>query len=451
MKEFDLIVIGGGSGGLAAAQRAAQHGARVALIEGGRLGGTCVNVGCVPKKVMWYAAHLLHALEDASGYGIDARLDGFDWAALRQRREQYIARLNDIYAGNLVKHGVTRIEGWARFEDVTTVAVGEERLHASHILIATGSSPTRPDLPGAELGDVSDDFFALAAAPRRMLVVGAGYIAVELACMLRAYGVAVDLAVRHERPLRHFDEMIQEALCEALDAQGIRLVPHAVPAALVRDAQGLALATVDGRRLEGYDRVLWAVGRHANTAPLQPERAGIALDAAGHVRVDEWQNTNVGGIYAVGDVTGRAPLTPVAIAAGRRLAERLFAGQPHRKLDYANIPSVVFAHPPIGAVGLTEAEARDRYPDVQVLSTRFTPLYYALPERKQPTRMKLVLAGPQQQVVGCHLIGDAADEILQGFAVAVRLGARLTDLQDTVAIHPTSAEELVTLRLPAGG
>lgn len=405
-----------------------------------------MNVGCVPKKVMWYAAHLLHAIEDAPGYGIDARVDGFDWAGLRRRREQYIARLNGIYAANLDKRGITRIEGWARFEDVAMVTVGEERLHASHTLIATGSTPTRPDLPGAELGDVSDDFFALATAPRRMLVVGAGYIAVELACMLRAYGVAVDLAVRHERPLRHFDDMIQEALCEALDAQGIRLVAHAVPAALERDAKGLALATADGRRLDGYDRVLWAIGRHANTAPLGLDRAGIAVDASGHVQVDEWQNTNVGGIYAVGDVTGRAPLTPVAIAAGRRLAERLFGGQPDRKLDYANIPSVVFAHPPIGAVGLTEADARERYPDVEVLATHFTPLYYALPDRKQPTRMKLVLAGPQRQVVGCHLIGDAADEILQGFAVAVRMGARLSDLQDTVAIHPTSAEELVTLR-----
>ena len=448
MADFDLIVIGGGSGGIATARRAAEYGARVAVAENRPLGGTCVNVGCVPKKVMWYAASLAHGVEEARDYGFDVRSSGHDWLSLKRARDAYVKRLNGIYARNLEKSGVTHLQGFARFLDAKTIEVDGERYSGERFLIASGGYPARPDIPGGELGISSDGFFELEKQPRRIAVVGSGYIAVELAGMLNALGSKVTLIVRRDGVLRDFDGSLRQRLMAEMEADGLELITQAVPAAARQDGEGYALETEDGRVLGPFDELLWAIGRQPATQGLGLEKAGVTTDEQGFIPVDEWQATNLPHIFSVGDVTGRWPLTPVAIAAGRRLADRLYGGQKDRRLDYENIPTVVFAHPVIGTVGLTEAEARARYGDdqIKVYEGGFVPMYYALGERKPKGLCKLVCEGQQERVVGCHAIGMGADEMMQGFAVAVRMGATKADFDNTVAIHPTTAEEMVTLR-----
>jgi glutathione reductase (NADPH) len=444
---FDLISIGGGSGGLACAQRAAEYGAKTAVIEPHRLGGTCVNVGCVPKKIMWNAAGVALSLKDAAEYGFDVKVGGIDWAALKRKRDAYVLRLNGIYERNLSAKGVAYVRGAARFVDAHTVEVNGQRLSARHIVIATGGKPTLPDLPGAELGISSDGFFDLDAAPRRVAVVGSGYIACELAASFQELGSEVEQFVRQDRLLTNFDVMLGKSLMREVRDQGMLVHEQVVPAAVRGAAGKKTLVAVDGREFAGFDCLLWAIGRDANVAGLDLQNAGVALDDASYVITDGFQNTNVAGVYAIGDVTGRAALTPVAIAAGRRLSDRLFGGQPDRHLNYSMIPTVIFTHPPIGTVGATEAEARAQYGDaVKVFVADFTPMYHAMTARKTHTDMKLVCAGPEQRIVGCHIMGNGADEMLQGFAVAIRMGATKADFDDTVAIHPTSAEELVTMR-----
>ena len=444
---YDYIAIGGGSGGLASAQRAAEYGARVAVVEPGRLGGTCVNVGCVPKKLMWTAAELGHALEDARGYGFDLVVNGHDWPRLKAARDAYVERLNGIYAANLEKRKVAWLKGAARFVDAHTLAVGDEVVTAPHIVIATGGRPAVPDLPGAGLGISSDGFFELPTRPGNVAIVGSGYIAAELAGIFAALGSRVSLFVRHDRLLRNFDVMLSAALGREMAAQGIELVPHAVPAALARAGGATELKLADGRAYGDFDCVLWAIGRSPASGHLGLDRAGVALYDDGVVITDKFQNTNVAGVYAIGDVTGREALTPVAIAAGRRLADRLFGGQAERHLDYELIPTVIFAHPPIGSIGLTEAAARELHGDaVRTYTTGFVPMYHALTEAKRRVEMKLVCVGESERIVGLHVIGYGADEMLQGFAVAVKMGATKRDFDATVAIHPTVAEELVTLR-----
>lgn len=446
--EYDLAVIGGGSGGLACAQRAAEYGARTLLVEAQRLGGTCVNVGCVPKKVMWNAAQIAHAIEDAADYGFAIEGGALDWAVLKRGRDAYVERLNGIYERNLAKRGVEVLRGWGTLEGPGLLRVGDRRIAARQVVVATGGRPHLPDVPGASLGLTSDGFFELPTQPRRVAIVGSGYIAVELAGIFLALGSQTTLVIRTARLLRHFDEMLGTALLRSMRDEGLVLAAETVPAALLADARGERwLESTSGRRLGPFDAVIWAIGRDAATADLGLEGTGIALDAAGHIGVDDLQQTSVAGHYAIGDVTGRAPLTPVAIAAGRRLADRLFGGMAGRHLDYTNIPTVVFSHPPIGTVGLSEAEARARYgEDVRVYTSAFVPMYHALTARKPRAEMKLVTVGPEQRIVGCHVIGAGADEMLQGFAVALRMGATKRDFDDTVAIHPTSAEEFVTMR-----
>ena len=446
-EQFDLITIGGGSGGLAATQRAAEYGATVALIEPAPLGGTCVNVGCVPKKITFNAASLAHALDDARDYGFDIAVRGHDWAGFVAKRQAYVQRLNGIYERNLAKKGITHIAARARFTGPHTVEAGGRVLTARHIVVATGGRPSVPQIPGRELGLVSDDFFGLTARPQRVAIVGSGYIAVEFGGALRALGSEVTLLARHDSVLRHFDEYLQQGLLRALAEDGIRFVGHATPSALARGKAGLELATADGRSHGPFDAVFWAIGREPWTADLGLAAAGVRTDAHGFIPTDEFQVTNVPHIYAVGDVTGRDALTPVAIAAGRRTADRVFGGMAGRHLDYANIPSVIFSHPPIGTCGLTESVARERFGDaVKVYTAEFVPLYNGITEHKPKTRMKLVTAGADGKVLGCHIIGPGADEMLQGFAVAIRMGATKRDFDDTVAIHPTAAEELVTMR-----
>jgi len=448
MQSFDYLVIGGGSGGLASARRAAEYGARVALVEAGELGGTCVNVGCVPKKVMWNAAEIADALHSAAGYGFDVAVRGHDFAGLRQRREAYIERMRGNYAKNLAKDRVEVIHGRGTLLSANQVQVGERAFEAKHVLIATGGMPTLPAIPGAELGVSSDGFFALTSLPRSALIVGAGYIAVELAGVLRGLGCEVTLAMRHERPLRGFDALLGDALREALENSGVHVRLSTTVESVTRDQNGQRVVTLQGgHTLPPVEALFWTIGRHANIAGLGLEAASVRTDAAGHVEVDEWQNTSTPGVYALGDVTGRATLTPVAIAAGRRLSDRLFGGKPQAKLDYRDIPSVVFSHPPIGTVGLSEADARALHGDaVKVYTTRFTNMFYAVTEHKALTHMKLVCVGADERVVGVHVIGRGADEMIQGFAIAVKMRATKADFDRTVAIHPTASEELVTMR-----
>jgi len=446
-QQYDLIAIGGGSGGLAATQRAAGYGAKTLVIERGRLGGTCVNVGCVPKKVMWHAAELAQFFRDAPGYGFAADAPVHDWAALVERRESYIRRLNGIYERNLDRREVRHVSGTARLIDARTVEVDGQRFSAPHIIVATGGEPRVPDLPGAALGITSDGFFALNERPQRVGIVGSGYIAVELAGVLRSFGSEVHVFARYDSILRSLDPMLQKAAIDGLESHGVAVQLHAIPAALKAADGGIQLVTEAGDTAGPFDTLIWAIGRRPLTRDIGLEQAGVRLDSNGFIKVDKYQQSNIEGIYAIGDVTGQAELTPVAIAAGRRLSDRLFGGMTGRYLDYDNIPTVIFSHPPIGTVGLSETAARQKYGDaVKIYSADFVPLYYGVLDKKARAYMKLVTAGEDEKVVGCHIAGQGADEILQGFAVAVRMGARKRDLDDTVAIHPTCAEELVTMR-----
>jgi len=445
--KFDLIVIGGGSGGIAHARRAAEYGARVAVIEHGPLGGTCVNVGCVPKKVMWYTASHMHHLDHAADYGIDVSVNGHDWAALKSRRDAYVSRLNRIYESNLDKSGVAYIAGTARFVDAHTLAAADEEYQADRIVIATGGQPMVPDIPGAEHGITSDDFFALDVRPQRVLVAGSGYVAVELAGVFNALGSQTQLVIRKDSLIRSFDAMLGHELMEAMETDGIEVVPRVIPASVEMTERGIVLHAEDGRMFGPTDAVLWAIGRAPNVEGLGLDRAGVVSDGDGFITTDKLQQTNVDHIFALGDITGREALTPVAIAAGRRLADRLYGGMEGRHLDYDLIPTVIFSHPPIGTIGMTEDEARAEYGDaVRVYTSAFTPMYYALGDKKQRSVMKLIATGNEEKIVGCHVFGEGADEMLQGFAVAIRMGATKADFDDTVAIHPTNAEELVTMR-----
>lgn len=448
MRELDFIVIGGGSGGLAAARRAARHGARALVIEAGNLGGTCVNLGCVPKKLTFYAAQLAEVFQDAPDYGFDLARPAFDLGRFRHARDAYVERLRGIYAQNLARDGAERVNGWATFLDARTLEVAGERYTAPHVLIATGGRPRLPDVPGVELGITSDGFFALERLPERPIVVGAGYVAVELGGIFQALGSKATFVVRGHELLRYFDPMLRAALAEELTSAGATLEFGFEPERAERTSDGVRLRSHDGRELSG-DCLLWAIGREPATGRLGLESTGVLLDPEGYVLVDEFQNTNVAGIYALGDVTGGdRQLTPVAIAAGRKLADRLFGGEAGARVDYTDIPTVVFSHPPIGTVGLSETSARERFgaTNVRVYTSSFTALYHGVTARKTRTRMKLVVTGAEERVVGIHSIGLGSDELIQGFAVALKLGATKADLDRTIAIHPTAAEELVTMR-----
>jgi glutathione reductase (NADPH) len=448
VNSFDLAVIGGGSGGIACARRAAAYGARAVVVESGRLGGTCVNVGCVPKKVMWNAGHVADSLRDAPEYGFQVRVEGHEWSTLQTKRDAYVEKLNGIYERNLANDKVELVRGFARFTGPQTLDVGGRSISARNIVIATGGRPMLPLVPGAELGITSDGFFELKSRPRRVVVVGSGYVSVELGGVLAALGSQVTLVIRGESVLRSFDAMLGAAVLKAMRDEGVEVVTNGYPQSLERTAAGeLELVLTSGRRLPPADCVLWAIGRQPCVEGLGLEAAGVRLDSYGYIETDKYQATSVEGIYAIGDVTGRAQLTPVAIAAGRRLSDRVFGGQTGRYLDYDNIPTVIFSHPPIGTVGLSESAARAQYgDDIEVFLSGFVPMYHAMTARKVRAEMKLVTTGANRRIVGAHVVGWGADEMLQGFAVAVRMGATKQDFDDTVAIHPTVAEEFVTMK-----
>ena len=447
--EFDLIVIGGGSGGLASAQRAAEYGKNVALIEKAPLGGTCVNVGCVPKKIMWYASHLAHQMKIAEDYGFNFSPVTHEWEPLKKRRDEYIKRLNLIYENNLNKREITLIKGEARLEDKHTVCVFDESFKTEHIIIATGGQPTIPDITGANYGITSDGFFELEEKPKNVCIVGSGYIAVEFAGMLSALGTNVTMNIRTESILRSFDSMLSENLKEIMTYHDIKIQTGKIPESIENAGSKFILKTTDGEESELYDTIIWAIGRSPCTENLNLFSASVQTDKYGYIPVDKFQKTNIENIFAIGDVIGKEQLTPVAIAAGRRLSDRLYGGMKERYLDYEMIPTVVFSHPTIGTIGMTEKEAREKYNnEIKIYTSVFNPMFYALSqdEKKIKTSMKLITQGDDERIIGCHIIGEGADEMLQGFAVAIKNGATKKDFDNTVAIHPTSAEELVTMR-----
>ncbi|MGV8004029.1 glutathione-disulfide reductase [Photorhabdus temperata subsp. temperata] len=448
-KHYNYIAIGGGSGGIASINRAAMYGQKCALIEAKALGGTCVNVGCVPKKVMWHAAQIAESIRQyGPDYGFDTTVNRFDWKTLIASRTAYIDRIHQSYERGLGNNKVDVIQGFAHFVDAHTVEVNGEKITADHILIATGGRPVRPDVPGAEYGIDSDGFFELEEMPKRVAVVGAGYIAVEIAGVLHALGSETHLFVRQHAPLRTFDPMIVETLLEVINTEGPTLHTESVPKAVIKNVDGSLTLQLQNGKEQTVDALIWAIGREPATDNLNLSVIAVELNEKGYIKVDKYQNTNVNGIYAVGDNTGAVELTPVAVAAGRRLSERLFNNKPKEYLDYSNIPTVVFSHPPIGTVGLTEPQAKEQFGEDQVKTYKssFTAMYTAVTQHRQPCRMKLVCVGPEEKIVGIHGIGFGMDEILQGFAVALKMGATKKDFDNTVAIHPTAAEEFVTMR-----
>jgi len=460
-KECDYLVIGGGSGGLASARRASgMYGAKAIAVENKRLGGTCVNVGCVPKKVTWNAANIAETMKDARAYGFDFKEDTpFDWTTFVHKRDAYVRRLNGIYEKNLKNDKVEYLHGTASFVDPHTVKVTlddqtEVSVKAKKILVAVGGHPNYPPVEGAELGITSDGFFELEKQPKKVAVVGAGYIAVEMAGMFHALGTETHLFIRHDTFLRTFDPMIQEKVSKEYERQGIHLHKNSSQSKVEDLGNGkkrLHYKDQNGEATMDIDTVLWAIGRSPELEKLNLGITKVAQNGKGHIKTDDYQNTNVDHIFALGDVCDRGfELTPVAIAAGRKLSDRLFGGVADAHLDYSNIPSVVFSHPEVGSIGLTEPEAREKFGEenLKIYNSSFTAMYYAMMEQddKGPTSYKLICAGKEEKVVGMHILGVGSSEILQGFGVAIKMGATKADFDKCVAIHPTSAEELVTMK-----
>lgn len=449
VKEYDYIVIGGGSGGIASANRAAMHGAKVILFEGKEVGGTCVNVGCVPKKVMWYGAQVAETINNyAADYGFDLTTDAFNFDVLKANRQAYIDRIHASYERGFDSNGVERIYDYATFVDTHTVEVAGELYTAPHILIATGGHALYPDIPGAEYGTTSDGFFELDAVPKRTAVVGAGYIAVEISGVLHALGSDTHLFVRQDRPLRTFDKEIIKTLVDAMEEDGPELHTFSVPKEVIKNEDDSLTLILENGEEYTVDTLIWAIGRRPNVIGFGLEKTGVELNDKGFIATDEFENTNVEGIYALGDVNGKLELTPVAVKSGRQLSERLFNNKPNAKMDYKDVATVIFSHPAIGSVGLSEEAAIAKFgqENIKVYRSTFTSMYTAVTSHRQACKMKLVTMGQEEKVIGLHGIGYGVDEMIQGFAVAIKMGATKEDFDNTVAIHPTGAEEFVTMR-----
>lgn len=457
--DYDYVVVGAGSGGIASANRAAMHGAKVAIIEADQVGGTCVNRGCVPKKVLWNGATLLKQIKEyAQDYGIDAQVKDFQFQQLVKERTAYIDRIHDSYSNGINNNGITYISGWGTLLDGHTVKVTAadgttKQVTGKYLLLAPGGRPNLPTIPGAEYGINSDDFFKLQSLPESVVVVGAGYIAVELAGVLSAFGTKTILMTRGNRPLRWADHDVTDKLLEHLRADGIQ--HHGgmqINSVTKNNAGKLVVATNNGDFVT--DTLIWAVGRHPNTGNLGLENTKVKLDNKGFIETTELNQTTEESIFAIGDATHMPALTPVAIAAGRRLAERLFNNKLGLHFDAKLIPTVIFSHPAIGVVGINEEDAIKQYgaysdtnpQGVRIYKSSFTSMISAITSHRQNCFMKLVTQGPDEKVIGLHGIGYGVDEMIQGFAVAMNLGATKADFDNTVAIHPTGSEEFVTMR-----
>jgi glutathione reductase (NADPH) len=442
--DFDLFVIGAGSGGVRASRVAAAHGARVAVAEERYLGGTCVNVGCIPKKLLVYAAEFGDAFEDAAGFGWSPGQPGFDWGKLIANKDREIERLNGVYQRLLVDAGVTIMRSRAEVIDPHTIAIDGRRVTARHLLIATGGWPSVPPIPGAELAITSNEAFHLERLPARVAIAGGGYIGVEFAGIFHGLGSTVTQLHRGPLFLRGFDDDLRTVLADEMRKRGIELRFNATISGIERSGHRLSATLQDGERLDA-DLVMFATGRAPNSRRLGLERAGVKLAADGAVIVNEFSETSVAGIYAIGDITNRRNLTPVAIAEGRAVADTLFGGKPVA-VDYANIASAVFSQPPLGTVGLSEAAAREAHGEVDIYKSAFRPLKHTLSGRDERTFMKLVVDRRSDRVLGAHILGIDAGEIIQGLAIAIKCGATKAQFDATIGIHPTAAEEFVTMR-----
>ena len=444
--DYDLFTIGAGSGGVRASRMAAGLGARVAVAEERYMGGTCVNVGCIPKKLFAYAGHYAEDIEDSAGFGWRTEPPTFDWPTLVANKDKEITRLNGIYERLLAGSGVAIFRARARVVDAHTVEVEGKRFTAAHILIATGGWPVVPDIPGKELAITSNEAFHLARLPSRVLIVGGGYIAVEFASIFHGVGVATTVSYRGERLLREFDADLGSFLGEQMAKKGVRILLRSQLRSIERRGEGLLCTMADGSTIE-TDAVMYATGRSPNTRGLGLEGAGVELDRNGAVIVDENFQSSVASIHAIGDVIYRLQLTPVALAEGMVIVDRLF-GKGERRMCYDNVATAIFSNPPVGTVGLSEARAREQGADVVIYRTSFTPLKHRLTGRAESTLMKLVVDRATDRVLGVHMVGAEAGEIIQGFAVALVCGATKRQFDATIGIHPTAAEEFVTLREP---
>ena len=449
MKQFDydLFVIGAGSGGVRASRIARGFGASVAIAENHRIGGTCVIRGCVPKKLLVYAAHFAEDFEDARGFGWTLDGKAFSWPALIDAKNREIERLSKVYAGLLANSGVDVFLGAARLVDAHTVAVGERELTARYLLVATGAWPHKPAIPGIEHAITSNEAFELETLPRRVLVVGGGYVAVEFAGIFRGLGSEVTLSYRGPQILRGFDDDVRRHLHDEMGKKGTRILLNSNVVRIDRGSDGALEVAVSGAPggKYGCDAILYATGRVPNTGQLGLAEAGVELDEEGGVIVDEYGQSSVPSIFAVGDVTNRIALTPVAIREGTAVATTLFGGT-RIPADHDNVPSAVFSQPPVGTVGLTEAQAVAKFGEVEVYMTSFQPLRHTLSGRDERTLVKLIVEPIEQRVLGCHMVGADAPEIIQGIAIAVKAGLTKAQFDATIGIHPTAAEEFVTLR-----
>jgi glutathione reductase (NADPH) len=447
-KNFDLIVLGGGSGGIASAVRAAKYGAKVAVVEPLHLGGTCVNLGCVPKKIMFNASMIAEMLHHAPDYGFSPASVEIDWNFLVNKRSAYIERLRENYAKRFKQYDITLLRGTGTFHDEHSIEVNDTLYQAQHIIIATGGEPAQPNIHGIQHTIDSDGFFALTKQPEKIAIIGSGYIGVELAGVFHGLGSETHLLMRGTRPLSRFDTVLGDTLLEIMQQQGMHIHQNHKAHEINLHSDGRkSIVCQSGSIIHNIDVIITAIGRKPRTAHLNLEKAKVSTDAQGLILVDAFQNTSTQGIYALGDVTNAPALTPVAIAAGRRLTDRLFGKQPDSCLDYNTICTVIFSHPPVGTVGLNEEEAISRYgkEQIKIYQTRFTPMFDAFAQEKTPTVMKLITLGTEEKIIGLHVIGLGADEMLQGFGVAVKMGACKKDFDNTIAIHPTSAEEFVTM------
>ncbi|MFO0593240.1 MAG: glutathione-disulfide reductase [Polyangiaceae bacterium] len=441
--DFDMFTLGAGSGGVASSRRAGAYGARVAICEDSRIGGTCVIRGCVPKKILVYASHYAHDIADAAGFGWSVTDPKVDWAALVEAKDREIDRLNGVYKRLLRDSGVTMIEGRGKIVDAHTVEVAGKRYTAKYILVATGGRPHKPEVPGAELGITSNEALDLKEIPKRLVIVGGGYIGVEFASIFNAVGSKVTMLIRGDAVLRGFDTDVRASLTNEMKKSGIEIKCETFLRDVEKKGDGLSLLTQEAETLE-CDTVLFATGRVPNTEGLGLDEIGVRRTPEGAIEVDDFSRTHVPSVYAVGDCTNRINLTPVAIAEGRAVAETLFHDRP-TIMDHTNVPSAVFSQPPIGTVGLTEERARKLGP-VDVYVTSFRPLKHTISGRDERTMMKLVVARETRKVLGVHMVGADAPEIVQGFAVALKCGATKEQFDQTVGIHPSAAEEFVTMR-----
>ena len=443
--DYDLFVIGAGSGGIATARRAAQYGAKVGIAEFSQLGGTCVNRGCIPKKLMVYASHFPHQFEDAQGYGWSAVHSTLDWPKMISAVNQEVERLNGVYQRMIDNAGVDLINGYAKFLDPHTLEINDRKITADKILIAVGGEPYKPDIPGIEHAIVSDAMFHLKEQPKHIAIIGTGYIGVEFACIMNGLGSKVTLLDRNDLILRGFDDDLRSGIQEGMQQHGIEILNHSQAASIEKTPEGLKLAIANSNLTVTADVILSATGRKPSLPNMGLENAGVEIKKEA-IAVDEYSRTNQPHIYAVGDCTNRINLTPVAINEGRAFADTVFGGQP-RTMAYDNIPSAIFSTPEGATVGLTEAQARKNWGEaVKCYRAAFRPMYHTLSGRAEKTMVKLVVEEDTQKILGAHMVGEHAAEIIQGIAIALKMGATKQDFDATVGIHPSTAEEFVTLR-----